>query len=213
MEKVQAGFFIFPDFSDKCPACGGKDCAVRIGHYYRWGIDLDLQNFLLVIIHIPVARYLCKEVNKRQNKHKTFSLLPDTLIPYNPISIILMMYILQLLITAENIEHALQEIDAISPEDIFISEKMIAHLFTIIEQTRIKLILFFHQANNSDRAPPDFHASTINEVIAYLLNYPVLNNEHPLRGAYQQSVLYYEIQGSYHKNARFLFGTASQFCK
>lgn len=124
-----------------------------------------------------------------------------------------MMYILHLLITLENTERTLQTIDAISPGDIFISEKIITHLFTIIEQTRIKLILFFNHGDNVDRAPPDFHASTIKDVIAYLLNYQLPNNEYLLKGAYHLSVYYYKTQGSYIRNARFLFGTASQFCR
>jgi len=176
-------------------------------------IYLDLQNFQIVTICIPVARYKCKGVNKRQKRNKTFSLLPDTLIPYNRISIILMMYILQLLITADNIVCVLDKIDAISPGDIFISEKMTAHLFTIIEQTRIKLIIFFKHGDNVDRAPPDFHASTVKEIIAYLLNYPAPDNEHRLKGVYHLSVHYYKAQGEYRKNARFLFGTASRFCE
>lgn len=123
------------------------------------------------------------------------------------------MYILQLLITTENTERAIQKIDAISPVDIFISEKIITHLFDIIEQTRIKLILFLKRGDNVDRAPPDFHASTIRDVINYLLNYPVPNKEHALTGAYLLSVYYYVTQGSHRKNSRFLFGTASQFCR
>ena len=124
-----------------------------------------------------------------------------------------MMYILQLLITAEHPASVLDKIDAISPGDIFISEKMIAHLFNIIEQTRIKLIFFLQRGDNVDRAPPDFHTSTVKEIIAYLLNYPAPKNEHQLKGAYHLSVHYYKTQGSYRKNARFLFGTASKVCK
>lgn len=122
-----------------------------------------------------------------------------------------MMYILELLIPAENTKRALQEIDEISPEDIFISEKIIAHLFDIIEQTRIKLILFYMHGDNVDRAPPDFHESTIKDVVKYILNYPAPDNEHPLKGAHYLSAHYYKTEGSYRKNARFLFGTASQF--
>ena len=184
---------------------------MRIGYYYRWAMDIDLQSYKIIIIRIPVARYLCKAVSKPQHKHGTFSLLPDTLIPYNRISIDLMMYILQLLITTESGSRTLQKIDPLTPGDIFFSEKMLVHLLEIMAQIRIKLILFFQQYS-SDRAPPDFHAFTLHEVVDYLYNYPVPDHEHPLKGAYSLSVLYYEMQESYHQNARFLFGTASQFC-
>jgi hypothetical protein len=213
LEKVQAGNFSFPDFSVECPICGGKNCAVRIGYYYRWAIDIDLQNNKIQILRIPSARYLCRGIKKPKHKHKTFSLLPDMLIPYNHISIHLMMYILQLLITEKYPGHTLEEIDSITPDDTFFSEKMLNHLFEIIRQARIKLILFYQQFKNTERAPPDLHAYTMDETITYILRYPAPANEHPLKGAYHLSVLYYTTQGEYHKNARFLFGTASQFCR
>ncbi len=174
---------------------------------------MDFQSCTIKILLIPIARYLCKQKSKPRHKHRTFSLLPDTLIPYNRTSIDLMMLVLQWLAEEDSVEHTLDKIDLITPEDIFFSEKMIQHFLEIMEQSRIKLILFFQQHNAIERAPPDFHAYTLNETIKYLLRYPVPEHNHPARGAYHLSVLYYKMQGEYHKNARFLFGTASQFCK
>lgn len=74
--------WIFPNFNKKCPICGGKDCCVRIGFYYRYIYDSESHKLL----YIPVARYLCRRKNKNfKNKkaHKTFSLLPSTIIPYH----------------------------------------------------------------------------------------------------------------------------------
>ncbi len=82
-----------------------------------------------------------------------------------------------------------------------------------MKQARIKLILFSQYQDYANRAPPDFYAYTLEETINYLLGYPTPDHEHPLKGAYYLSILYYETQGKYHKNARFLFGTASQFCR
>jgi len=176
-------------------------------------IDFDPEKYRIIFILIPIARYLCRRVNKAKHKHTTFSLLPDTLIPYNRISIILMMYILQLLAANECVEHTLAKIDSITPDEIFFSEKMIQHLLQVMEQARIKLVLFFQHHYNADRAPPDFHILSQREVINYLLNYPVHLNDHPLKGAYDLSVLYFKTERKYRKNARFLFGTASQFCR
>jgi hypothetical protein len=53
---------------------------------------------MIIILRIPVARYLCTGVNKPKHTHKTFSLLPDNLIPYNRLSIVLVVYILWLLV-------------------------------------------------------------------------------------------------------------------
>jgi hypothetical protein len=124
-----------------------------------------------------------------------------------------MMYVLQLLITEKSNRDTLEKIDTISPNDIIVSEKIIQHLPEIIERSRIKLILFYQNHDYTDRAPPDFHTYTLKEIIIYLLRYPVPDHEHPVRGAYRLSILYYKMQGSYANNARFLFGTASQFCR
>lgn len=150
-------------------------------------------------------------MKKPKHKHKTFSLLPDTLMPYNRISIDLMIYILQTLSLGNSLDHTIEKIDSMSPHDIFLSEKILHHFFDILEQTRIKLIHFYRQYNNGDRAPPDAHKWSIDDTIQYLLKYPLPNYEHPIKGAYYLSVLYYTKQGSYQSNARFLFGTASQF--
>lgn len=213
MGKVQAGNFTFLDFSDYCPICGGTHCAVRIGFYYRWVIDYEIETGTIIFLRIPIPRYLCKGINKPQHKHKTFSLLPDTLIAYNQLSIDMMMFILQLLVTEEYITPTLDKLDSITPGDIFFSEKMITHLIEIMEQSRIKLILFFTQHNETYRAPPDFHTYTVSETIKYILCYPVPAHQHPVKGAYYLSVLYYQMQGSYYRNSRFLFGTPSQFCR
>ena len=81
-EKVKLGNWNFPDFSDECPICGSKHCAVRIGYYYRWVYIFNLK----IKILIPIARYLCRRKNtslkKLKSKHKTFSLLPSQIIPY-----------------------------------------------------------------------------------------------------------------------------------
>lgn len=176
-------------------------------------IDFDPGKYRIIFILIPIARYLCRRISKPKHKHKTFSLLPDTLIPYNRISIILMMYILQLLVANECVEHTLAELDSITPDEVFFSEKMIQHLLQVMEQVRIKLVLFFQHHCHADRAPPNFHVSTINEVIDYLLNDQIRFNNEPPCGAYHLSVQYYKTQIKYRKNARFLFGTASQFCR
>jgi len=69
----------FPDYSEQCPLCGGKDCAVRIGFYYRKQIVLSF----IVYSDVPVPRWLCRKKGHLKVKHRTFSLLPSALIPYH----------------------------------------------------------------------------------------------------------------------------------
>lgn len=68
----------FPDFNHTCPICGGENCNVRIGFYFRKHVIIDFKLFK----SIPIARYLCRKKGPRKSKHRTFSLLPHQLIPY-----------------------------------------------------------------------------------------------------------------------------------
>lgn len=69
------------DFRTRCPICGGKDCARFIKYYTRGVIDENGSYYKA----FPIARYVC-EAKGSQNvvSHKTFSLLPYQLIPYEP---------------------------------------------------------------------------------------------------------------------------------
>jgi hypothetical protein len=123
-----------------------------------------------------------------------------------------MIHILQLLLKKyQSTAETLAAIDSISPEDFLISEKTLTHLLNIFKQTRIKLILFFQQYPAISRAPPDFDSFTNEDTISFLVDYSAPFEESPQCGAYYLSALYYKTNGAYHKNARFLFGSASQF--
>jgi len=69
----------FTDFSDQCPLCGGKNCVVRIGFYYRKKIVFEFNSYE----NVPIARWLCQKKGHLKVKHRTFSLLPCALIPYH----------------------------------------------------------------------------------------------------------------------------------
>ena len=61
------------DLRERCPLCGGKDCAGFIGYYTRVVIDEHGTYFK----EFPIARYVCKGKGERSwSGHKTFSLLP-----------------------------------------------------------------------------------------------------------------------------------------
>jgi len=210
---VQARNFTFPNFHEKCPLCHGKDCAVRTGYYYRWALDIDPDTKKIVILLIPIARYLCKMKQQPKHKHRTFSMIPDTLIPYRRFSIDLLMFILQLLIIEKfSSVETLNKIDSYSPDACIVSGKTLARLLILFEQTRIKLIIYFQQYTDRYRAPPDFSSFTTKETLYFLMRYPKPQAEGLHCAAYYLSFEYYNQNGSYLKNARFLFGTASQFC-
>lgn len=162
-------------------------------------------------LDIPIARYRCK--NPPKGKHRTFSLLPDNLIPYNRFSIDLVMYILALLILEQQTTcETLIQIDYISPYPCMISDKILKHLISILKKTRIKLILFFQQLTTSNKSPPGFISFTLEDTIKYLDEYPQEKTKPLYCGAYYLCAYYYKMNGSFRNNARFLIGTASQFC-
>ncbi len=69
----------FPDYRTCCPLCGGENCAVRIGFYYRKKVIVDNK----IYENVPIARWLCQRKGSRIAQHQTFSLLPSPLIPYH----------------------------------------------------------------------------------------------------------------------------------
>ena len=167
----------------------------------------------MVILLLPIARYLCMKKQKPRHKHRTFSLIPDTLIPYNRFSIDLLIFILQLLIIEKyGSVKTLEKIDSLSPDACIVSDKTLLHLLTLFEQIRIKLILFFQKYSDRNRAPPNFSSFTTEETLYFLMRYPGPQNKSLYCAVYHLSVDYYNQNGSYLNNARFLFGTASQFC-
>jgi hypothetical protein len=88
-EKYQKRKWEFPDYSRCCPICGSANCAVRIGYYFRKRIFIGTNIYL----DIPIARWLCRRVNPAPGQHKTFSLLPRSLIPYYQIGLDLILLV------------------------------------------------------------------------------------------------------------------------
>jgi len=78
MSSVKQGTWNFPDYSVRCPLCGAADCAIRHGFYYRKLVIIDFQ----IITDLPIPRYLCRNKGNKTSQHRTFSLLPEWLAPY-----------------------------------------------------------------------------------------------------------------------------------
>ncbi len=163
-------------------------------------------------MRIPIARYLCREKQKRKNSHRTFSLLPDTLIPFYAITIDTLIYILNLLLI-KNCSHSetLNSLDAVSPGDILFSKESLLRYVSLFEQARIKLILFFRETGNKNRGSPGIESFTSLEMLQFVIHYACEKKSGSQSNACSLSQFYYSREGTYMKNARFLFGTASQF--
>ena len=102
---------------------------------------------------------------------------------------------------------ALQAVyDSFSTEEINTSERSILRLYNLFLQSCVKLKNFY--SNNRNRSPPDFHNYDENQIIEFMQTF---RNDEGGLGAKALAVFYYQSEGAYIKNARFLFGTASQF--
>ena len=77
--KTAKKTYEFPDYSEQCPLCGRKNCAVRIGFYIR---KILVSNFK-TYYDVPIPRWLCRKKGHLKPNHRTFSLLPYHLIPYH----------------------------------------------------------------------------------------------------------------------------------
>jgi hypothetical protein len=72
-EKISRGIFDFLQaFKECCPICYAKNCAVRIGFYFRMAVDIETG---LIIEKLMIIRFLCRRKGKPKIKDRTFSLL------------------------------------------------------------------------------------------------------------------------------------------
>lgn len=81
-----------PDFRDRCPLCGGANCAVRHGLYYRGVLDRGGEFYE----SFPVPRFRCRRRGRSQAVAVTFSVLPSTLMPCKRPTLPLLLHILSL---------------------------------------------------------------------------------------------------------------------
>ena len=185
-KSVLTGKWEFPDFSAECPICGKKDCAVRIGFYWRWGFDFKEMKK----IYTPIARYLCRrEDNYKSNlksSHKTFSLLPSQLIPYK-------LYDVDSLIFMANLRYIKKNsLLDIADEFSAISESL---LISVSPATIWKYLLIFTIAHTKMISLLKLNYDIYRQSVDHIINFtggPV---------AYVEYI--------YQKYALFLFGTPS----
>lgn len=149
-------------------------------------------------------------------------MLPDNLIPYYPYTIDTLLFIIQqilLNITQSNddpselkpIDKALESIDKVIPEELLLSERMLNHCLNIFHQTRLKLILFFRKNKNNNFS--DLEDRTEIDLLHIIMEFSLPGIPDIKSNACKLSLYYYFQEGSYMKNAYFLFGTAHQFRK
>jgi hypothetical protein len=187
LESTSNKNWIFPDFRDKCPICGGKNCPVRIGFYYRWIFDFNEKKLL----YIPIARYLCKRKNihfKNKSADKTFSLLLSSIIPYHHYDINCLMHLSRNkhLNNMTLLDCSNELVLHFEPLDISFGVSTAVKYLKLFDSGRIKLSFF--------RRNPYF-----NNIIFVLRFFDKLYNN-----------FFKYVSTFYNKYNRFIFGTPSQ---
>ncbi len=202
----------FPDYSEHCPLCERKNCAVRIGFYYRKQLVFGFKTYQ----NVPIARWLCQKKGHRKAKHRTFSLLPSSLIPYHHHDLDL---IFETVIYQQQNEGSCEQVKN------FISDKGI-ETDIALENNQIKDFqkMFSHAFSKLMAVPQlkqrieqtDYFNSS--DPIATVLNFIDSYNSPFLTTAYLQTAkiekltfdFFFNFQTTCYFDRHFLFGTPSQ---
>lgn len=204
MSRRQNGNFL--TLKGYCPICGGKDCPVRIGYYYRYYVDIKIGKIIL----IPIVRYICRRKGKANLKDKTFSLLPYFLIPYHRFTIDSAMQVIgKKLIQGKTNKKIADEISyAFDPDTLFnFEERYVNYWIQFFRQTVLKLIAFLSSFNQDT----SFLKGSDSMYNAWVYLDRFVNDSDGYAGATGFCQYFYEKQGGYRENPQFLFGTAYQF--
>jgi len=201
----------FPDFSQQCPLCGGKNCAVRIGFYIRKRLVL----YLTTYYDVPIPRWLCRQKGPLKVKHRTFSLLPSALIPYHNADLNLV---------AETVNYQQQQpgttyeqtknyiSDNAQLPDIDLENKQIKQFQQLVATAFTKLMAI---PEIKQRISRDFNSSdTIKTVLNFIDNYhsPFLTTAKLAASNIEKLSwdFFYNFQSGCYFDRQFLFGTPSQ---
>ena len=202
----------FPDYSEQCPLCGEKNCAVRIGFYFRKQIVFGFK----IYKNVPIARWLCRKKGTQKQKHRNFSLLPSALIPYHSHDLNLIFetvkQIQQQSTTFEQTKSHISdkgiETDiALENNQIKDFQKMFSHAFTKLMavpqlKQRIEQANYFHSSN-----PIITVISFINSYKSQFLTTVNLKASNIEKLAFD---FFFNFQTTGYFERHFLFGTPSQ---
>lgn len=192
----------------RCPICGGVDCGLYIGYYFREVIGEDGRYYNA----FPIARYVCrgKGTNKTIN-HKTFSLLPYQLVPYTK-------YSLPFIIKALKLQHKeglsifkLQDYLARlgEKEILSISAGQIVGFKKLIMESVNKLIAMEYYSEFE--GTKESEGGAVIFFIEFAEGFECLIIDPSIRGPCGLGYDFYLRGGGYMRNAHFLFGSPSQF--
>ncbi len=206
-DAIDIGF----DIKERCPLCGGKNCAKFLGFYYKRVVDERGTYYKA----FPIARFQCKRKGGCPIvKHRTFSLLPYQLVPYTKYSIPFIIKTLKKINIEERSINEILEYWAVSNEHgtYFDLERARVHGFKrLIKETINKILTSGYYEEAQRRIQGSSEKQRIKGFIEYSEEFCCYKVEPCIRGPCGLSYDYYKNGGSYISNSYFLFGTPSQF--
>jgi len=212
IESVEKRTWVFPDYGECCPLCGGKNCAVRIGFYQRKKVIVDNK----IYENVPIARWLCQRKGSRIAQHQTFSLLPSPLIPYHRQG-------LNVIVDIVNFHHhngssLVQTKDFISDKgvntDLPLENNQIHDVMNIFSQALLKLKTIpelkqqISQASYWDSSDPI--ATMLKFIDGYQSCFSTTQQLHASNAELLALDFFYHFQTDDYFQRHFLFGTPSQ---
>lgn len=202
----------FPDFKAQCPLCGGKNCAVFLGYYYRTQVVIAW----IIWYHFPIRRFRCRRKGPHQPTHRTFSLLPHWLVPYYQHGLGMILEAIRL--HRQHGNHFTQTKDAFSERgqntDLPLENQQIRNFIRL-------LVKAFHQLCAVPELKPQLHQTgcfyphdPLASVLEFSAHYQSPRSYHPgIPKAEKLSPdFFYHWQDGDYFPRQFLFGTPSQKC-
>lgn len=203
--KIKSWKIEFPDFSDYCPICYGKDCPQFLCFYFREAVD-ERGIFYKAL---PIARFLCTRKGFKNGKDRTFSLLPSQLIPYSKYSIPFVTKIMKAWhLEGKSIKEKLDYLSEMESKGIVCIGVSTLCSFQRVFRTAVEKILttgFFPKIHRYLNIPDSL--IQIRNFIAFLSGEYEGHSRDPCNFAHQ----FYLWNGGIKNNSSFLFGTPSQF--
>ena len=199
------------DLSDRCPLCGGKDCAEFIGYYYRGVVDEKgtySKSF-------PIVRFKCnRKGGPPVVDHKTFSLLPYQLVPYRKYSIDFIFKTLVMRYKEQRtIEYVFNHLADVHRGDQYIdlSTKTFYAFKELVMDSINRLLVSGYYKEAEEGLQNPCHDEQIRSFIEFSTGFYSNKTNPSIRGPCALSYDYYRTGGYYVNNSHFLFGTPSQF--
>ncbi len=199
------------NIKERCPLCGGKNCADFLGFYYREVIDEKGTNYKA----FPIYRFECKRKGGRPIiNHKTFSLLPYQLVPYTKYCIPFIINTLNKMNTEGKSIKGILDYWAWDNEYgtyLYINQMRIKGFKRLLLQTIDKILISGYYEEITNRFQCSSDHERIKRFIAFSEEFCCYKVAPCIRGPCGLSYDYYLRGNGYIGNSHFLFGTPSQF--